>query len=1256
MTITSNDIRIYQSQDNTDEDTGGGSRTAIEVVDGDVNNLFPDISRVDTVVGRVNLRKIFPTVTTTNRDVYYGAHSIIRKPPTDDKVSGLLFHTDDPHDKRVDAQDRIESYVVASYLEEFYLYGSHVVNSRAVTFLSLLSARTPDAGEVYLLKEGVNEQYIRITKVTSDEVVLTYSYGGEPVEYIRRRMICEVEQPLTFAFSGSTFHPTGQLPDTADTWATQVADAAKFYGTKTLLENALQGAVTIKVDDIFEQIVPASKTQTPLVNKNALTQGTTILPTGTLISEGFAAFRETPFSVGVPIVPKSITRVGYTSYVDDGLGNIINLNAGNAVVGSVDYENGVIIQNDIEGTIVTEFEAGSMFIGESQYSVNIKVTQENVGNVYTKNISPLPSAGNLVVDYRSGGKWYRFASLGNRDNGVESIGGDANIGAGQLNDNGDGTGTVSITLSGLPDIDSSVIIQWGSIERITTPASEYTYTDSQGVQVVASIPKSVSGSLEIDLGHGNIDPSSFIMQVHTSGSYYNVTCDSKGVLSDAISSNDNNIHGRVDLLNGIVRIEDGGTSARFENIPSTNDVIIDYDYVTIVEGVTQGETKSALANPTGAGGQLPFNGYAPAVGEFTIDLGVTIDVTQLIVQLNACDKGSTGNTGGYYNRLTELTVMEFAGVMRVGRLAYYDMSAFTSLTYHALPNSSRYFEEWGNVTAAGLITLKIPKLDYKEYDPAWLDTQIGSPRYLTGSSVATLLPLTWFDHEADPTTNFVRIVYRTELPVTYDTSVNITNKIENIASYVINTTSYLTDEVSFYFPERTQRNYSKDGLVYDDNDIQVGTIDMIAGKIDMGYFVQPENLHVSFESLFTDVIRTERTVVTPETTRVIQPTELTTELTFRTSATKLTASSFQLRYETVNGSYTATTDANGVFTGADIDVVESYVDTETGMVYVKFDRAVLPESVKYDAVSETSLPLDPELLGLNPIRLPADGRVPVFKNGYMLIIFNEVTTAVVNGTPVADQVDTLARQGQAYAEVIDVNGKRLNPTQYVVDKVAGTVTFGNPLVLQDKYGTALTSPYSIVDRVEDMVLATDVQINGIITLSAPLSRDYTAGVTNVASSLIWGDTGARIYNLFTQEIWDSGNPIWSDERIGDDTTAKYDDINYPIQIDNNSSTAERWVIIFKSASTVDVVGEKLGVVESDISISVDDVAPINPTTGSPYFTMPKEGFGAGWITNNCIRLNSDSGDNNMWVIRTTKAGVLSELTDSIDIDIRGDAN
>ena len=66
MTINASDVKLLKSQRLTDEDDGGGRATGTAVIDGEVNNLFPDISRLDRTLGRINLRKCFAGVLTDN--------------------------------------------------------------------------------------------------------------------------------------------------------------------------------------------------------------------------------------------------------------------------------------------------------------------------------------------------------------------------------------------------------------------------------------------------------------------------------------------------------------------------------------------------------------------------------------------------------------------------------------------------------------------------------------------------------------------------------------------------------------------------------------------------------------------------------------------------------------------------------------------------------------------------------------------------------------------------------------------------------------------------------------------------------------------------------------------------------------------------------------------------------------------------------------------------------------------------------------
>ena len=57
MAINNNDIKLFESQRLSNEVDGEGRVTGREVIAGNVNNLFQDISRIDRTVGDVALRK-----------------------------------------------------------------------------------------------------------------------------------------------------------------------------------------------------------------------------------------------------------------------------------------------------------------------------------------------------------------------------------------------------------------------------------------------------------------------------------------------------------------------------------------------------------------------------------------------------------------------------------------------------------------------------------------------------------------------------------------------------------------------------------------------------------------------------------------------------------------------------------------------------------------------------------------------------------------------------------------------------------------------------------------------------------------------------------------------------------------------------------------------------------------------------------------------------------------------------------------------
>lgn len=1145
MTIKNTDIKLFMSQDNTDNPDGGGFKTSNVLPDGGLNNSLPDISRIDTVGGAVNLRKFHPVVDTDSNEIYYGAHAILTKTPDDPNVSALLFSTDSPSDVRVDAQAAIESYVVASYEAPFYLFGAHVAGAKSITWLQRLTESTPDTGEVYMLQsaDGLQQEYVRISSVEPRTITLSY----EGSDYTRRRVIAEIEQPLEIDHIGASFHPDGQTNGVSTTFVTQVADAAKFYGTKPLSADGSVGDLAVYVDDITEQIVPASKTQTPIINRDALLQGDVLLvPSGggRVISAGIMSIGSN--SLGSPVKPGSFAW--QTTYIqDDGLGNLINVNGAN--VGTIDYTSGNYNNTGTNTGGNVTFVPMVVQTVVSSYTGAILISQENQGTVFVKNVSPMPSLANFYINYHSNGKWYQLNS--NLDG---TIGGD-NLGAGNINDNGDGTGTISVSLGGLPDIDSSILFTWGS---------DVLYKD-----LVAELNVGLETTTYINLPHPRIDPTSLVLTIYSDiYGQQTVTFNSSGVGS----------------------------------IPDT--------FLNPQTGVINGSGKSHGWNLVNGTNGYAYD-YAPDEASDT-SLPVT-ETTNSTVDYQTLRPGLYADTA--------VIVLTYKGF---GNSFLSTIQAHVKDGNLVIRNSTDVI---GTVTPGGLITLAADGLTQVVPVPANSGAgyfgvrynYVTAPKYIDLTIKAVLYQQTQYSGLA------------------YTNSVNVIATALDGISHIEMPLPNNTVGV-FAFKAQNREYYAADGnIYYEFNDEQVGVHNLTDGLITLNatLFVSRFTDALYFTQIFTDTIGAELGV---------------TDVAFKTSATKLTTSSFQLRYSTINGSFNASSDGDGVVSGTDIDALKSRVDTKTGMAEIFFTSPVIEmDKLKYDAVAETNLPLDPELLGLNPVRLPADGKVPIYHAGRYLVIMNEVEDDIV--LPVADATITLPRTNQAYVEVVDVNGQRLAYDQYVADKTTGVVTFANPLLLIDRQGDALTAPYRVIDRIEDMALCTSADLSGVINLSSALTRDYPAATSKIASALVWGNVGSRLFNLYSQTAFID----WESQLHGVNTAAQFDIINNPITFNNKDSFSGHFAIEFITNDTIRVREETLGIIESDLPITAD-IAPINPATGLPYFTIPYQGFGAGWLTGNVIYFEMESGSTNFWLIRTVQSGTLTLDEDIIDVEIRGDAN
>jgi hypothetical protein len=408
--------------------------------------------------------------------------------------------------------------------------------------------------------------------------------------------------------------------------------------------------------------------------------------------------------------------------------------------------------------------------------------------------------------------------------------------------------------------------------------------------------------------------------------------------------------------------------------------------------------------------------------------------------------------------------------------------------------------------------------------------------------------------------------------------------------------------------------------------------------------------------------------------------QLVDAATFRTAQAPLKSGSFSVVATLQDGSsINATANASGEIVSGTAVVGEtpgSYgvfgtVDYQYGVVEVRFGRRVpasmatakgvvdasylgLPgvqyvqsvgaqaDTLRYNASGYYYQPVDSTLLGLNPVRLPADGRVPVFRAGSVVVIHHtaETTPATVSN----GQTINCGRARLGRVRVIGANGQTIT-TGYTANLDAGTVTFNNV--------TGYSQPVKVQHRIEDTALLRDAQLSGLLRFNRPLTHDFPVG-SYVSSALLIGDMRARVSKLFDQGTFSLSTPVWSDTVQGSGTAASFNDTLYPVVVTNAGAITERWALVFTSTTSYNVVGEHLGVI--DTGSTGTECAPMNPAAGVPYFRVPAAGWGNGWSAGNALRINTVAASEGIWVARVIKPSSPEVTDDSFLINARGDVD
>lgn len=1192
MNILSDDIKLLRSAVMADVPEGGGAITNSEILDGGSNTIFPDISELDRALGAAKLRQIAAAVRTLGNPVYMGANVILADPPADPRVSVTLFAAR-PFELRTSAVSRVESYLTAGSEWAGFLLANHLQGQRTVQIFQREVSEPPLVGQTLVLthNEGLStqlQQYVRVIALSSVVREFTYDTSAGPQDYKARVVTCEISDALRHDFAGSPPARTfARAASGTKIRETTVADAGTYAGASRLTQEAAVGDFSVRVASIFTQLVPSAQTPIPMADlrTNGLSGALVVAGDSVTLNTGTVFHTGQPLYLGAAVYPGtlSIVRSGVT-LVDSGE----RLMQGGAQVGTVDHAAGIAaLTSDVWGTsagsfVVTFKPATQPDLVRDQFL--IRITAETRARAYAFVLPNVPLAGTLVVSYLAQGRWYVL-----RDDGSGALSGaDAAHGVGTVSS----SAGVTLSLGALPDVGSAIMVQFAQdVASTVRPGNAELLA---GGRLYA--PINTSGAASEEPGAKAIKPGKLVLEWEHDGT-------SRLAVDNGLGAITGDAAGTVEYAAGVVRWSPNEMPA-----PGT-------PVLMSIEGAT----------PTLA---LNVSLETGNLGETYIAAGSVRMVVDAVVHY------SLSGVQWAPPRQKQVTVYDRAGVLylqdegveRVCGSVDYETGDISTIRPVVLP-----VDDW----AAPVKDEPIPQLGGAVWTHrrSWDTAGAGRQRTL-------YLPLT----------------ANVSLAAASASASNVSTTVSAYRAQTLALPSKRLRGVSFSVGASRYVQLADDTLVRDPSPTTGGGTP--AGSVAAALSAVSV---LSWPVGASPVLQGWRGVLTaPAQGAASAGTGFTT--VFRIPAVPLQSGSVSVQVTMQDG--TVVNAAAGTDGKINHTRLKGLVDHQYGLVElygVNPDGAtelavdlshlgisglgtmpadlMLLESARYSAVSFSYMPLDAALIGLDPVRLPSDGRAPIYRKGGVAVVGNTgtITANVSNG-----QTVNCARVRLSRVRVFGDDGDLVSGG-YTADLEGGTVTFA------DVSGYA--QPVTIEHRVEDMAVVSEVDINGELRFTRPLTHVYPVGSV-VSSAIMGSEIGsnlfARVSRVFDQATWTN---VWSDDVIGSGALASFNHAQYPITTSNAGAVTERWIVRLLSTTTFEVIGENLGNIATGNTAT--DLVILDPDTGQLRLHIPALGWGAGWAAGNVLRINTIDAMLRVWALMTVAQGPSTVASDSWQLLARG---
>lgn len=882
-------------------------------------------------------------------------------------------------------------------------------------------------------------------------------------------------------------------------------------------------------------------------------------------------------------------------------------------------------------------------VGVAAHTRRIRVNQSNRGFSFVALLKPLPTPGTLVISYRALGRWYTIADDG----------------AGVLTGSGSGriiytTGSVEMTLQALPDEGSSIVIQWGE-------SVGYNNRSAQGAQVRAP-------EYAWRLAHVGVKPGTLALSWLSGGVLQTATANGQGKITGAGV-------GEVDHPSGSVFL-------RPTAMPDPGaEISASYEYHTLQEETFASPAVDATGSVALTLAQQPVAGSVEVVWmtaqEVSSTSGGTLtasDATKaaipgaVVVRNNLLHVGDAEIlgypiTGGVMVRLPSTTTS--AQHLRVAQQDAANARRVIALNRATDDGAGNFVAPLGTVNYAGKsISLRVVSLDTSttSYKSDYEDAQAFETSGTSPSTSAS-------NKGGEYGTTTVSAQQLGSIIVRYSVApLSPTSATESFTppAVTIDLCPYTSDRivpgsVRFVWMGHTYEDF--EGVLYRGRtDTAPGTasgsVDYLAGIATLtDYVVGSSPASITLQSLWTR-----------------RAAWNTASVFFRTQAAPLKPEGLVLTLVDLSGNpLTVTSAADGTLSG---DHARGRVDYEGGTAELQFgdyvDDATLtpaqkaewwynpadvgavqagkiwrpwpvdPSSLRYNSVAYFYLPLDADILGIDPVRLPPDGRVPIYRVGGFVVVGHTATIAAAtysNGNTINCGRTRLSR-----VYLIGADGNLIQ-AGYSVDLDAGVITAADV--------SSWVQPVTIRHRIEQMTRVADLQIDGTLRFTSQLSHAFPVGSV-VSSALMAGDLRARALPVWDQQSWDG--VTWLDA-VGPSgpASASYNDAAFPVVVTNAGAITERFALrVLAGGMDVEVIGEHVGNLGTFSRNT--EIAPINPISSAPYFRLPAAGWGSGWAAGNVLFLPTVGAFYPLALIRAVQPGQATGTDYAFEITERGDVD